>query len=57
METFKEVWASLGEITVDEDGNIDVPWRGFEVGTPREDIWSALEDQYNVSVGKVMSGD
>lgn len=47
----KVVWRELEDVTVDEDGNIDVPFDDpylghFTIGTSKEDIWRMLEETF-----------
>jgi hypothetical protein len=43
LKESKELWSQLDDVTTDEDGNIDVPFLHFPIGTDREDIWSWFE--------------
>lgn len=46
----KILWAELGDIPVNDNGEIEQRFLYFEVGTPREEIWYWFEDEYNLSV-------
>lgn len=53
----KELWDELGDVCVDDDGNIDTKWHGYPAGTNREDIWHDFEDEFGkdgVTVAKLM---
>lgn len=53
----KELWDELGDVCVDDDGNIDTEWHGYPAGTNREDIWHDFEDEFGkdgVTVAKLM---
>jgi len=52
LQQAKVLWSELGDTTTDEDGNIDVPFQSFPVGTDREDIWSWFEETFDVSVAE-----
>ena len=60
-KTMKELlglWELFGNITVDEDDKIDVPFLHFKIGTHREVVWHWFEEQNSeFSVGKIMNGD
>lgn len=44
------VWAELGDILVNDDGLIEEPFRQFESGTDREEIWHWIEDEFDLSI-------
>ena len=46
----REVWDKLSNIPVDNDGNIELEFMDFDIGTDREYIWHWIEDKYKVSV-------
>ena len=48
----KELWSQLGDVPVNEDGEIETAFLGFEVGTDREDIWSWFEEEFDLSVAE-----
>ena len=50
LQQAKELWEELGDIPINEDEEIDVEWRNFSKGTPREHIWLWFEEHYNLSV-------
>ena len=45
-------WAQLGNVPVNEDGEIEEQFYDFDEGTDREEIWSWLEETFNISVAK-----
>ena len=51
-QTPKRLWAELGNIPTNDDGEIEVPFLHFPVETQREDIWHWFEDTFNLSVVK-----
>ena len=53
-ETAKSIWEDLGNIPVNDDGEIQEEFLGFQEGTDREDIWHWIEDTFNVSVVDLM---
>lgn len=55
-ETYvKDLWEEFGDIPMDPDTEeIEEPWKHFLPGTHREDIWHWFEEQFNVSVAKLM---
>lgn len=52
-----EVWALLGDVPVNDNGEIEIPFMGFPVGTDREDIWHKIEEVFDVSVASLMGLD
>ena len=52
--TAKEIWEKLGDIPVNDNGEIEEPFLEFEVGTDREDIWHWIEEEYDVRVYDLM---
>lgn len=49
---FNILWDKLGDIPVDEDGDIEESFEQFEIGTNNEDIWHWFEEFFDISVGK-----
>jgi len=45
-----DMWQSLGDIPVDDDGMIEVPYLHFEIGTDREEIWHWFEETFDISI-------
>lgn len=45
VATLPELWSMLGDIPVDEDGNIEEPFMTWEVGTDREEIWHWFDEE------------
>lgn len=58
MEELKKLWEDLGDIPVNDDGEIEEKFLDFEVGIDREEIWYWFEEQNpNFSVYKAMHGE
>ena len=45
-------WEQLANVPVNEDGEIEEQFYDFDEGTDRQEIWSWLEDTFNISVAK-----
>ncbi len=56
-KSFKEIWDELGNISIDENDNIDIPFYNYPAGTPNIEIWHDLEDFFGVSIGKYIEGN
>lgn len=56
LKEAKPLWELLGYIPVDDYGNIQEEFLGFEIGTNREDIWHWFEDTFHLSVGDDLMG-
>ncbi len=57
LDKLKKLWEELGDIPINDEGEIDVPFLDFEKGTPREDIWHWFEEENDKFViGKIMEG-
>lgn len=51
----KELWDEFGNVPMDPETEcIEEPWRGFEKGTNREEVWHWFEEKYGVSVADLM---
>lgn len=48
----KLLWERLGNISIDDNENIDEPFIFFEKGTDRFEIWHWFEEHYNVSIAE-----
>jgi len=48
----KELWSQLGDIPVNDDGEIETPFLNFEAGTDREEIWHWFEETFDLSVAE-----
>ena len=50
----ERLWEELTDVPFDEDENgemiLAVPWHGFQIGTPREDIWHAFDERHSKGV-------
>ena len=52
-----QLWDILSDVPVNEAGEIEEAWLGFEPLTPREDIWHWFEEMNpQFIVGEVMEG-
>lgn len=50
LETAKKLWEELGDIPIDENENIELPFLHFSVGTYRYEIWHWFEEHFDLSV-------
>ena len=57
VKLFSPIWASLGDVPIDSNGGLEEQWRHFPIGTPREEVWHWLEEEFNVSIGKVINNE
>lgn len=53
----KEIWKELEDIPFIENENYEIcldtdNFHGFEKGTPREDIWHWIEENFDISIAK-----
>lgn len=49
----KQLWSEFGDIPMDPETEcIEIPWRDFEAGTHREDIWHWFEKYFVCSVAE-----
>ena len=46
----KALWFELGDVCINDEGQIDQDWKHFEKGTDRFEIWHWFEETFNVSV-------
>jgi hypothetical protein len=53
-EAVKGLWASLGDVPVNDDGEIQIPWGGWQAGTDREEIWHWFEETFEIPVHALM---
>ena len=54
----KELWEEFGDTPVEFDtDNIAEPWRQFEKGTDRFEIWHWFEDTFGVPVVDLLYGE
>lgn len=52
LEMARELWEEFEDVIVDDNECIENPWRTFEAGTSRYDIWHWFESFFGVSVAK-----
>ncbi len=57
LEAVKKLWAALGNVPIDQNERIEIPYLGFPPGTHRETIWQWFEDSLGVSVVYLMRGE
>ena len=50
LEEAKKYWSNLGNIPVNENDEIDEEFDGFPIGTDKIEIWSYIEEYFNVSI-------
>ena len=48
----KQLWAKLGDTPVNDDGELEDAFLGFDPGVHREVIWYWFEDTFDLSVAK-----
>jgi len=53
-EILEKYWDKLGDIPVDDDGNIQESFLYWPEGTDREDIWHWFDEKYPGGVAKLM---
>lgn len=53
-QTPQELWDELGNIPVNDDGEIDEEFLDFPIGTDREEIWSWFEEEFDLAVVDLM---
>lgn len=52
LKIAKELWEEFGDVIVDDNECIESPWRTFDAGVSRYDIWHWFESFFGVSVAK-----
>ncbi len=50
----QKLWQQLGDIPVNDDGEIEEPFLDFEIGTDREEIWQWFEETFGVTLGDLL---
>jgi len=53
-EEAKNIWQNLGNVTINENDEIDIPFMHFPIGTHREEIWLWFEGKFNTIVGNIL---
>lgn len=54
----KELWREFGDVPMDPETEcIEIPWRDFEAGTHREEIWHWFEEYFVCSVAEDLMGN
>lgn len=53
-EVAKYLWKKLGDVPVNDDGELEETFLHFPSGTDREEIWSWFEDELDASVHDLM---
>jgi len=54
-KSVKALWAELGDIPVNDDGEIQLGFVDFPPGTDREEIWHWFEETFDVSIANLMN--
>lgn len=57
LKKMEEHWEKLGDIPVNDDGEIQEPFMQYPVGTDREEIWRFFDEFYPGGVAKLMHLD
>ena len=52
MKNAKKLWKELEDVPINENEEIDIDWKHFNKGTPINDIWHWLEEDFNISIAK-----
>ena len=52
----EELWESLGDVPVDDDDAIEIPFHTFYAGADRMEIWHWFESEFSLSVAKDLMG-
>lgn len=50
----KELWSRLGDIPVDDNECLELPFLDFKVGDERVDVWHWFEEEFNTEVHRLM---
>jgi hypothetical protein len=50
----KDIWQKLGNVTINENEEIDIPFMQFPIGTHRQEIWLWFEEKYNIIIGNIL---
>lgn len=50
----RTLWRNGDDVPVDDDGNIEAPWCGFDKGTNREEIWHWIESNGPLDIHELM---
>ena len=53
-KTAQELWKELGNVPVDLDGLIEIPFLHFDALTDREEIWHWFENTFDIAVHDLM---
>ena len=51
-----KVWEELGDVPVNDNDEIEVYFKGWEIGTDKFKIWHWIENTYNVSIANDLMG-
>lgn len=55
-EVLEFLWERFGSIPVNDDGEIEEDFMGYEQGTDREEIWAWFDENYSEGVAALMGG-
>lgn len=53
-EVAKHLWKKLGDVPVNDDGELEEEFLHFPIGTDRETVWSWFESELDASVHALM---
>lgn len=57
IEQAKKLWEQFEDVPMNPETEcIESDWKGFPIGTNREEIWHWFEEQFNISVAKDLMG-
>lgn len=54
-EDLEKQWEELGDVPIDEDECIDIPFRDWLKGTHREEIWHWFDERHSKEVAYLMN--
>ena len=50
-----DMWNDFGETPINDEDELCEPWKQFEKGTNRFDVWHWFEDTFHIPVIKLMT--
>ena len=56
LEKAKELWEQFGDISINDNDEIEEPFLDFSIGTNRFEIWEWFEEKFNISVAVDLMG-
>jgi len=54
---FNMTWEAFGQVPLDEDECLEVPFYKFTEGTDKYEIWHWFEKSFSVCLGEILYGD